>query len=288
MGKSSFGAEHLENIQSIYNEALDAVMAGRACLLSYFGRLNHVEEKDQAAGLVSEADRASEELIKSRLARAFPDFDFLGEETSYLQGLTSQDQFVASSKPRWILDPLDGTTNFVHKFPIFCISLALEINGQIHLAIIDMPMLNQTFTALRGQGAYCIQPDGSKEKLSVSTTTSFEKAFMSTGFVNEKREILSEQLKIFEQVVWKAQAIRRPGAAAYDLALIAMGVFDLYWEKNLKPWDSAAGILLVEEAGGVTLTFEGDIYNPYKKSIIAGNSTIVQKFKNEIQSIIMK
>lgn len=282
MGKSSFDSVRSNEI---YNEAMKAVMAGRACLLGYFGKINNVEEKDKAAGLVSEADRESEALIKGMLAKAFPDFDFLGEETAYLEG---KEQFTASSRPRWILDPLDGTTNFVHKFPIFCISLALEVNGEIEVGIIDMPMLNQTFTAIKGQGAWCIQPDGSREKLSVSKTENFEQAFMSTGFVNEKREVLSEQLKIFEDVVWKAQAVRRPGAAAYDLALIASGVFDLYWEKNLKPWDSAAGLLLVKEAGGVVITYEGENYDPFKKSSIAGNETIVRKFQSEIQPIISK
>lgn len=282
MEKSSFNSIQLQNI---FNEAMTAVLAGRACLLGYFGKINNVEEKDKAAGLVSEADRESEALIKSLLAKAFPDFDFLGEETSYLEG---KSHFEASKKPRWILDPLDGTTNFVHKFPIFCISLALEINGEIEIGIVDMPILKQTFTSIRGQGAFCLQPDGTKEKLSISKVAEFDQAFMATGFVNEKREILSEQLKIFEDVVWKAQAIRRPGAAAYDLALIASGVFDLYWEKNLKPWDSAAGLLLVKEAGGVIKTFEGEDYDPFKKSLIAGNSTIVDKFHNEIQSIIRK
>ncbi len=282
MGKSSF-----DSVQSneIYNEAMKAVMAGRALLLGYFGKINNVEEKDKSAGLVSEADRESEALIKGMLAKAYPDFDFLGEESAYLEG---NDQFSASVRPRWILDPLDGTTNFVHKFPIFCISLALEVNGEIEIGIVDMPMLNQTFTSIRGQGAWCIQADGTREKLSVSKTVEFEQAFMSTGFVNEKREVLSEQLRIFEDVVWKAQAIRRPGAAAYDLALIAAGVFDLYWEKNLKPWDSAAGLLLVREAGGVVVTFEGETYDPFKKSSIAGNATIVGKFQSEIQGIIRK
>lgn len=269
-------AESME--KSSFNAAMRAVQAGRACLLGYFGKINNILEKDKSAGLVSEADRECENLMKRMLAEDFPDYDFLGEETSYLEG---QDQFKSSQKPRWILDPLDGTTNFVHKFPIFCISLGLEINGEIQLGIIDMPMLNQTFTAIKGQGAYC-----NGEKLSVSKTTQFDQAFMSTGFVAESREVLSEQLKIFEDVVWKARAIRRPGAAAYDLALIASGVFDLYWEKNLKPWDSAAGLLLVHEAGGIVRTFENEEYHPFKKSLIAGNKTIVEKFQKEISSII--
>lgn len=282
MGKSSFDSAH---VHSIHSEAMKAVMAGRACLLGYFGKINNIEEKDKSAGLVSEADRESEALIKGLLAKSFPEFDFLGEESAYLEG---KDNFSASNRPRWILDPLDGTTNFVHKFPIFCISLALEVNGEIEIGIVDMPMLKQTFTSIRGQGAWCIQPDGSREKLSVSRTASFEQAFMSTGFVNEKRDVLSEQLRIFSDVVWKAQAVRRPGAAAYDLALIAAGVFDLYWEKNLKPWDSAAGLLLVKEAGGLVITYEGEKYDPFKKSTIAGNETLVQKFQSEIQAIIHK
>jgi len=264
--------------KSSFNAAMRAVQAGRACLLGYFGKINNILEKDKSAGLVSEADRECENLMKKMLAEDFPDYDFLGEETAYLEG---QDQFKTSLKPRWILDPLDGTTNFVHKFPIFCISLGLEVNGEIQLGIVDMPMLNQTFTAIKGHGAFC-----NGERLSVSKTENFDQAFMSTGFVAESREVLSEQLKIFEDVVWKARAIRRPGAAAYDLALIASGVFDLYWEKNLKPWDSAAGLLLVHEAGGVVRTFENEEYHPFKKSLIAGNQVIVEKFQNEISKII--
>lgn len=264
--------------KSSFKAAMDAVVAGRACLLSYFGQINHIEEKDQAAGLVSEADRESEKLIKNKLAEAFPDYDFLGEETAYLQG---DSNFQKSKKPRWILDPLDGTTNFVHGFPIFCISLALEIDGEIQLGIVDMPLLNQTFTAVKGEGAFC-----NGKKINVSKTKNFEQAFMSTGFVAESPEVLSEQLKIFEHFVWKARAIRRPGAAAYDLALVASGVFDLYWEKNLKPWDSAAGLLLVREAGGVVRTYENLDYHPFEKSLIAGNETLVDLFQAEVQTII--
>lgn len=264
--------------KSSFKAAMDAVVAGRACLLSYFGQIKHIEEKDKAAGLVSEADRESEKIIKNRLAEAFPDYDFLGEETSYLEGDT---HFQKSIKPRWILDPLDGTTNFVHGFPIFCISLALEIDGEIQLGIVDMPLLNQTFTAVKGEGAFC-----NGKKISVSKTKNFEQAFMSTGFVAESPEVLSEQLKIFEHFVWKARAIRRPGAAAYDLALIASGVFDLYWEKNLKPWDSAAGLLLVKEAGGVVRTYENLDYHPFEKSLIAGNQTLVDLFQAEVKTVI--
>ena len=147
----------------IFDTAFSAVQAGRACLLGYFGKINNIQEK-QKADLVSEADKESEEIIKKQLQKFFPESEFLGEEEAYLTG--TKVGMPATDKPRWILDPLDGTTNFVHQFPIYCISLALEVNKQIEIAIIDVPMLNQTWTAMRGEGAFC-----NGEKISVSKTT---------------------------------------------------------------------------------------------------------------------
>jgi myo-inositol-1(or 4)-monophosphatase len=254
----------------IFDTAFSAVQAGRACLLGYLGKINNIEEK-QKTDLVSEADRASEDLIKKLLADKFPDFDFLGEETNFSENNGSD--LKPSKKPRWILDPLDGTTNFIHQLPIFCISLALEVNEDIVMGIIDVPMMNQTFTAIKGQGAFC-----NGKKISVSGCNEISKAFMTTGFVTTDAEVLKEQLQIFNHFVWLARAIRRPGAAAYDLAMVASGVFDIYWEKNIKPWDVAAGILLVTEAGGICKNYSGGIYDSFQKSIVAGNSVISDLF----------
>ncbi len=262
----------------IFDTAFSAVQAGRACLLGYLGKINNIEEK-QKADLVSEADRASEDLIKKLLADQFPDFDFLGEETNFSEGDASP--LKPSKKPRWILDPLDGTTNFIHQLPIFCISLALEVNEEIVLGIIDVPMMNQTFTAMKGQGAFC-----NGKKISVSGCNEISKAFMTTGFVATDPEVLKEQLEIFNHFVWLARAIRRPGAAAYDLAMVASGVFDIYWEKNIKPWDVAAGILLVSEAGGICKNYSGGNYDSFQKSIIAGNPVISDLFLADIQTVI--
>ncbi len=259
--------------KSRFEAAVSAVTIGRACLLGYFGKISHIESKEKA-GLVSEADRNCEELMKAELARLCPDIDFLGEESSYL---SNQLTFSPSKKPRWILDPLDGTTNFVHQFPIFCISLALEIDGQIEIGIIDVPMLKQTWTAVRGEGAFC-----SGEKISVSKTEEFSDALLATGFFAEDPTNLEEQIRIFSHFVRLARGIRRPGAAAYDLALVSSGVFDLFWEKNLKPWDTAAGKLLVEEAGGVLKTYEGQNYSPFDKTVIAGNPVLVEKFLKQL------
>lgn len=258
--------------------ALAAVRQGREVLLKYFGNLEHIEEKFQA-GLVSEADKESEKVISSELKKRFPQIEFLGEE-SFAAGAkvqwTSQ-----HSQARWILDPLDGTTNYVHRFPIFCISLALEVNGKIQLAVVDVPMLHETYTAVRGQGAFV-----NGRALRISQTSNLRDALLATGFVAEHENIISEQIKIFTEMVRKCRGVRRPGAAAYDLCLVARGVFDGFWERNLQPWDSAAGILLIEEAGGVFKTYRNQTYDPYKNSIVAGNAALVSEMQKIIQTHI--
>lgn len=260
--------------QQVLGTAIKAASLGREVLLNYFGNLEHIEEKFQA-GLVSEADKESERVISEHLKKNFPDIEFLGEE-SYAAGAKVQWE-AAGARGRWILDPLDGTTNYIHRFPIFCISLGLEINGQIQLAVIDVPMLQETYTAIRGQGAYV-----NGRRLSVSKNTEFKKALLATGFVAEHEHVIAEQLTIFSDVVRKCRGVRRPGAAAYDLAQVARGVFDGYWERNIQPWDAAAGILLVEEAGGIVTTYRGEKYNPYKNSIIAGNPAIVEELRKTL------
>lgn len=263
--------------KSRFQAANMAVELGRACLLGYFGKISQIEEKHKA-GLVSEADRECELLIKNELEKFCPDVAFLGEETSFNNDVH---EFQSLKKgARWILDPLDGTTNFVHQFPIFCISLALEVDGQIDIAIIDVPMLNQRWSAIRGEGTYC-----NNKKCQVSNTTDFSKSLLSTGFYADDKPTLKEQLALFTKMVGVARGVRRPGAAAYDLALVSSGVFDLFWEKNLKPWDTAAGQLLVEEAGGILRTYQGNPYNPFEKSVIAGNKTLVEQFLDICKSV---
>ncbi len=281
MDKSSAKSSFLD-VNQAFQAAEEAVQSGRELLLNYYGKIKNIQFKEKA-GLVSEADQESEKLIQKMLHDKCPQFHFLGEETSYAEGL---DNFSPSDHPRWILDPLDGTTNFVHQLPIFCISLALEVNQEIVLGIIDVPLLGQTFTAIKGQGAFCTNAEGKKEKISVSACTKVSDAFMTTGFINEDESVLKEQLKIFNHFVWKARGIRRPGAAAYDLAMVASGVFDLYWEKNIKPWDVAAGILLVQEAGGVCRTYKNEPYHAFKKSLVAGASTVVEPFLHDLQQVL--
>lgn len=262
--------------KSRYEAALEAVKLGRACLLGYFGKISHIESKDKL-GLVSEADRESEKIIQGYLAEHCPDVAFLGEETAYLE---NTELARAHQGARWILDPLDGTTNYIHQFPVFCISLALEVDGVLELGIIDMPALNQTWVARRGEGAWC---DG--KKISVSSTQNFSEALLATGFSAEDPDRMTDQIQIFSALVREARGIRRAGAAAYDLALVSSGVFDLFWEKNLKPWDTAAGQLLVQEAGGIVRTYQGVPHNPFETSIVAGNPVLVEKFLTLISNL---
>jgi myo-inositol-1(or 4)-monophosphatase len=256
------------NSHEVLFKAIQACRRGRDVLLKYYGHLEKVEEKAHA-GLVSEADRESEKVIQAELKKNFPEMDFLGEESAYSS--TTKVKDVATDKPRWILDPLDGTTNYVHRFPIFCISLGLEFRGEIQVAVIDVPMLNETYTAIRGKGAWL-----NGNKIQVSVNSQLQTSLLATGFFGENHESLKEQMEIFSKLVKQTRGIRRAGAAAYDLCMVARGVFDGFWEKNLSPWDTAAGILLVTEAGGQVTTFRGKNYDPYKNSLIASNGKLNQ------------
>lgn len=274
-GKSDTEIPRSIDLNQALRVGLKACRLGREVLLKYIGNLHHVSEKFQA-GLVSEADKESERVISEYLRKNFPGIEFLGEESSFETAKVQWEP--AGPKGRWILDPLDGTTNYIHQFPMFCISLALEIDGKIQVAVIDCPKMGETYTAIRGQGAYV-----NGLRLGVSQSQQLKDALLATGFVAEKKEVIEEQLRIFSDVVHKCRGIRRPGAAAYDLALVARGVFNGFWERNLQPWDSAAGILLIEEAGGKVTTYKGNPYHPYMNSIVAGNAAIVDQLVNIIR-----
>lgn len=251
-------------LRQITYKALKAARIGREILLHYHGNLKKVEHKHQA-GLVSEADRSSEDAIKRYLAQEFPDFDFLGEESAFGR----EQAFEPSEKPRWILDPLDGTTNYVHGFPAFAVSLALEHRGRILVGVVDAPKLGEVYVAWRGGGAFC-----NGHRMQVSACMDIKDALLATGFISEVPENLPEQLKIFSRLVYQARGIRRAGAAALDLAWVARGTFDGYWEKNLKPWDVAAGLLLVQESGGRVCTYQGLEAGPFEASYVAANPRI--------------
>ncbi|MBX2994390.1 MAG: inositol monophosphatase [Bdellovibrionaceae bacterium] len=257
--------------------ALKAARLGREVLIHYFGRLEHIEEKFQA-GLVSEADKESERVIRDYLSKQYPDFEFVGEESTLdLRAVQSK-----SARPRWILDPLDGTTNYIHRFPAFAVSLGLQVGDDLEVGVVDVPMMGEVYSAVRGGGAFV-----NGRKISVSGTSELKDAFLATGFISEIEENLEEQLRVFSNMVRKARAIRRAGAAAYDLCLVARGVFDGYWEKGIKPWDAAAGVLLVREAGGCVQTYRGKEYGVFDNSIVAGTKPVVKQVQAELAPYIL-
>lgn len=247
--------------------AYKAALLGREVLLDHFGHLSKVSEKDQA-GLVSEADIESEKVITTYLRSEYPDFAILGEEGGYLNKSKNANKPI-DERALWIIDPLDGTTNYVHQFPIYCISIGLEFEGELVVGVCDVPVFKKTYSAVRGGGAYV---EG--RRLKVSERSSIEKALLATGFSSYDKSALRAQLQVFGELVGEARGVRRAGSAVYDLCLVAEGIFDAYWEQNLSPWDTAAGALLVQEAGGVVTTFDTDAFSPFDNSIIAGNPKI--------------
>ncbi len=254
------------DLDQILFASLKACRLGRQVLLSYFGELKKIEEKFHA-GLVSEADKESERVIKSYLLEKFPGTFFLGEETFF-----ENNEDKKTDQGKWICDPLDGTTNYVHQFPVFCISLAFEWQDQVQVGVIDVPILNETYTAVKGQGAFV-----NGRPLSINKNKEISKSLLATGFFPDDKIALAEQLKYFGSIVGDCRGVRRAGAAAYDLCQVARGVFDGFWEKNLSPWDVAAGQIIVEEAGGVVRTYKNEPHNPYSKSLVAGNEAIVNQ-----------
>jgi myo-inositol-1(or 4)-monophosphatase len=247
-----------------------AAQAGRQVLMHYFGQLKKVEEKAHL-GLVSEADVESEKVISEILKKAFPEIPVLGEEGAFL----TKDEHISSST--WVVDPLDGTTNYVHGFHVFCISIGLQFHGDLVAGLIDVPLLNKTYSAAKGKGCFA-----NGERLSVSATKSIKDSLLATGFFPDNPEALKEQLKIFSDLVFQARGIRRAGAAAYDLALVSEGVFDAFWEPNLKPWDAAAGVVLVREAGGVVWNYQGEDYRLGDKTLMSGGRELCTVLKERI------
>lgn len=246
--------------QTELESACKAADLAQDILKKNLGKLSQVEEKYQA-GLVSEADRESEKAIRQCLLSRHPSHSFLGEET----GLTPS-QENKKSQARWIVDPLDGTNNYVHQLPIFCISIALEVEGEVVVAVIDAPLLQQRFTATRGGGAFL-----NGESISVSSRTDFSQFLLATGFNPQKHEELEDQVRVVAQLIGRSRGLRRLGAAAYDLCLVAQGTFDAYWEKNLQPWDCAAGFLLVEEAGGIVSDFKAEKFTLDAPGLVAAS-----------------
>jgi myo-inositol-1(or 4)-monophosphatase len=223
--------------------------------------------------LVTEADRASEKLIVSRLNQQFPDHGIYGEEGTR-SGL--------ESAYRWYVDPLDGTTNFAHGFPFFCVSLGLEHrapglaadqDGELVAGVVYNPVHDELFSAEKGKGAWLQKGSGKARKLHVSRTALLQESLLSTGFPSHKRHA-NPNIHFYQQLTLRSHGVRRAGAAALDLAYTAAGRVEGFWEFNLNPWDTAAGALLVLEAGGAMLRFDGSPFRLDSTEVLATNGLV--------------
>lgn len=214
--------------------------------------------------LVTAWDTQAQEMIISSLKEYFPHHDLLAEEgfsTGKKQG-----------KFRWIIDPLDGTTNYTHSYPVFCVSLALEREGEVILGVVYDPNFKECFTAVKGKGARC-----NDKPIHVSSVDELDKSLLATGFPYDVRVSEVNNIDHFANFIRRAQAVRRCGSAAIDLCYVACGRFDGFWELKLNPWDIAAGALIVKEAGGVVSDFLGNPLNIYGPEIVASNGKIHQE-----------
>jgi myo-inositol-1(or 4)-monophosphatase len=245
--------------------AEDLARQAGSLLKKQFNQTHKIHYKGDI-NIVTEADRMSEDLIVKSITRNFPDDGILSEESPAISG---------TGKRRWIIDPLDGTTNYAHGYPVFCVSIALESDGEIVLGVIYDPIREDLFSTVRGKGTYL-----NGKKLTVSSVKNLSRGLLATGFPYDIRDSRENNLDYFNVMAVNVQAIRRAGAAALDLAYLAAGRFDGFWELKLKPWDTAAGCLMVEEAGGKVSDLFGEKWNIFSPHLLATNGLIHRKMIN--------
>jgi myo-inositol-1(or 4)-monophosphatase len=238
--------------------------AGRL-ILAHHERPNRVRFKNKSSiNLVTWVDGACDRLIRRTIQARFPGHDFLTEES---------DPTAKGSAYKWIIDPLDGTTNYAHHFPQAGVSIGLEHQGQVMLAGVYDPFRDELFWAEKGRGAY-LRSRGTSKRLRVSATRRLSESLLLTGFPYDRRERADLYLSYVREFLKKIQGIRRAGAAALDLCWVACGRVDGYWEWRLKPWDMAAGSLIVTEAGGRLSDFSGGAHSLYGEQTLATNGRV--------------
>lgn len=241
--------------------AIEAVVRAGDLQMSHFGRVIEVSKKGRI-DLVTEVDVAVERAFRAMVAERFPDHDVLAEEFGATGGR-------APARHCWIFDPLDGTTNYAHGLPIFCASLGLEIDGRLEVGAVYDPWRRELFTAERGGGAFL-----NGQPLRVSEAPTLLDALLVTGSPYNVHETAAPVVELFGEFIARAQAVLRLGSAALDLCYVAAGRMDGFWEERLKPWDVAAGALMVQEAGGQITAIDGSAFDVRKASLIASNGRI--------------
>lgn len=239
---------------------LNAVQAGATQLKHFFNGEFKVSNKEGVNNLVTEADHASEKAIIEVIKQDFPEHFILSEETG---------EIPSQSEYKWIIDPIDGTVNFANGIPICCVSIGLEKDGQMIMGAVYNPLMNEFYFAQKGFGASL-----NDKKISVSSKTEVIKSCLVTGFPYTYLDSPNGPIQVFEKLIRKGIPVRRLGSAAIDLCWVAAGRFDGFYEHKLQAWDSAAGFLIVEEAGGKVTDFKGDYFSPHQPHLVATNGKI--------------
>lgn len=232
------------------------------------GRVKKIRFKGEI-NLVTEIDKRCERAIIQKIRRYFPDHELLTEESGMLK---------KDSDYRWIIDPLDGTTNYSHGYPLFCTSIALEYRGEVLVGVVYEPNLDQLFTGVKGVGSWL-----NGRRIHVSKTSRFIRAFLSTGFPYNVHRTADNNLNHFRNFIRRCQAVRRDGVAAVDLCYVACGRYDGFWESGLWAWDVAAAKVILEEAGGKLSQYDGGPFTIYGKEIIASHGKIHRQMVRVIQ-----
>ena len=258
----------MSDLQAYLKTAIRAAEAAGRIQQFYVNTNYKVETKSSETDLVTEVDKKCEQTIREIILGAYPGHSVLGEEYGQPGGANTH---------RWIVDPIDGTLNFAHGFPFYCVSIALEIDGVLQVGVVFDSVRNELFTATRGGGAFL---NGSP--IEVTKETTLRNAMMATGFAYSA-ESASENIEIFARMLPKVRSVRRPGAAALDLCYVACGRLDGFWELKLNAWDVAAGILLIQEAGGTITGAAGEPYHLNNPIVVVSNGHLHGKIIHALE-----
>lgn len=258
-----------EFLDHALNKAIIAAQLAGQYILDHIHTTTEYDFKGRA-NVVTEVDRTSERIIIEAIQETFPDHEILAEESPHQK---------TRSPYRWIIDPLDGTTNYIHGFPCFSVSIALEYQDEIIVGVVFDPVRRELFSAIKGQGAYL-----NRTRISVSKTEQLSEALLATGFPYRLDSHFERNMQIFKEMYASSQGVRRAGSAAIDLCYTACGRYDGFWEYDLNPWDVAAGYLIVMEAGGKVTDFAGASGTIYGDEILATNGRITTEMLSIINS----
>lgn len=262
------------DLQAWCDQAQAIARAAGQALVQHFESDLQVETKSNDIDLVTVADRASEAIILEGLRTHWPDHAVLAEESGW-QG--------DDTRPVWYVDPLDGTTNYAHGFPHFAVVMGLYLGGEGKLGVVFDPMRDEMFSAVASEGAWIASPRTGRRRLHVQAAERLRACLLATGFAYDRATSERNNLAQFQHVLPLVRGIRRPGSAALDMAYVAAGRFNGYWEFDLQPWDWGAGAVLIREAGGVVQTSTGATWRPGETSVVAGPAAVVERLAVELK-----